>query len=115
MHDKLMQAFPFLRQVPDKVRDEFLAQSVHKNLEHKQVLVRDGRECAWLPFVLQGALRVYKASDTGRELTFYRIEKGESCILTATCILNGGIFPAIAEADGDTAMAGNIPPLMRWP
>ncbi len=81
-----------------------MTQSVHKSLEHKQVLVRDGKECAWLPFVLQGALRVYKASDTGRELTFYRIEKGESCILTATCILNGGSFPAIAEADGPTEL-----------
>ena len=102
--DKLLHAFPFLREVPAKVRDELLSQSVRRALEHKQVLVRDGKECAWLPFVLEGALRVYKASDTGRELTFYRIEKGESCILTATCILNGGSFPAIAEADGPTEL-----------
>jgi hypothetical protein len=31
-----------------------------------------------------------------------RIERGESCILTATCILNGSSFPAIAEAEGST-------------
>ncbi len=38
----------------------------------------------------------------GKELTLYRIEQGESCILSATCILNGGNFPAIAEAQGPT-------------
>ena len=38
----------------------------------------------------------------GREITLYRIEKGESCVLSATCILNGGGFPAIAEAEGAT-------------
>ena len=62
MHDKLTQAFPFLRQVPDKLRDEFLAQSVHKNLEHKQVLVRDGRECAWLPFAAGCPVRTRRAT-----------------------------------------------------
>jgi CRP/FNR family transcriptional regulator len=102
MADPLLQAFPFLNELPEKDLAEIRAQSVRKSLEHKQVLVRDGNQCAYLPFVLTGALRVYKASDTGRELTFYRIEHGESCILTATCILNGGSFPAVAEAEGPT-------------
>ena len=44
----------------------------------------------------------FKTSETGRELTLYRIERGESCILSATCILHGGSFPAIAEAEGAT-------------
>ena len=66
------------------------------------MLVRPGNECAYLPFVLKGALRIYKTSETGKELTLYRIEEGESCILTATCILSGGSFPAMAEAEGAT-------------
>ena len=66
------------------------------------MLASGGAECAFLPFVLEGTLRIYKASEAGREITLYRIERGESCILSATCILNGGGFPAIAEAEGDT-------------
>lgn len=93
-----MDAFPFLKTLPRKALDPLLGQGVHKSLEPGQVLVRGGRECSYLPFVLEGALRVYKASETGRELTLYSIERGESCVLTATCILNGGIFPAVAEA-----------------
>ncbi len=102
MPDRLLERFPFFAQLPEKERAVLFGQSVRRSLEDKQVLVRSGRECAFLPFVIEGTLRVYKASDTGRELTFYRIERGESCVLTATCILSGGAFPAIAAAEGRT-------------
>ena len=102
MHDRLMTAFPFFSTLPPRSLETILSRAVSRNLEHKQVLVGGGSECAFLPFVVEGTLRIYKASDAGREITLYRIEKGESCVLSATCILNGGGFPAIAEAEGTT-------------
>jgi len=102
MEPEIVRAFPFLAEVTPKTLAEIRSQAVRKTLASGDVLVRDGKECAFLPFVVRGALRVYKASTTGRELTFYRIEKGESCILTATCILSNGLFPAIAQAEGAT-------------
>lgn len=102
MDELLFDAFPILRTAPKRSREQLLAQGVRKSLAHKQVLVRPGNECAYLPFVLKGTLRIYKTSETGKELTLYRIEEGESCILTATCILSGGSFPAMAEAEGAT-------------
>lgn len=99
---RVLETFPFFATLPAATRDALLASAVTKKLSHKQVLVRDGGECRYLPFVLEGALRLYKTSPGGREITLYRIEKGESCILSATCILNDGSFPAIAEAEGDT-------------
>jgi CRP/FNR family transcriptional regulator len=46
-------------------------------------------------------------------VTLYRIEHGESCILSATCILNGGSFPAIAEAEGHTQILLLPAPLLN--
>ena len=100
--DRILDAFPFFSTLPAQTRSEILNRSVSKTLAHKQVLARDGGECSFLPFVLNGTLRIYKGSEAGREITLYRIERGESCILSATCILNGGSFPAIAEAEGET-------------
>jgi CRP/FNR family transcriptional regulator, anaerobic regulatory protein len=100
MSDPITEVFPFLSTIPAAGRTELLRQASRKKLEHKDVLVRDGAECSFLPFVLEGALRVYKTSESGRELTLYRIERGETCILSASCLLNGGSFPAVAEADG---------------
>ena len=98
-------AFPFLATISRDAADAFFERSVAMSLEHKQVLVRAGASCTHLPLVLEGTLRVFKSSDTGRELTLYRIERGESCILTATCILNHAAFPALAEAEGLTEVA----------
>jgi CRP/FNR family transcriptional regulator len=93
--DQLTEAFPFFSEA-------LLAQSIRRTLTDGQVLAREGAECEYLPFVLKGTLRIYKSSEAGKELTLYRIERGESCVLSATCILNGGSFPAIARAEGDT-------------
>ncbi len=102
LQEKVLRVFPAIRTLPEPSQRLLFSQAVRKNLDHKQVLVQGGNECAWLPLVLEGCLRVYKVSEAGRELTLYRIEQGESCILTTTCILNGGSFPAIAEAEGST-------------
>ena len=62
---------------------------------------KDYRVCTFVDEVLSGEARVYKANDEGKELTLYRIEAGESCILTASCILNQIVFPANAVAVTD--------------
>lgn len=102
MDDLIEKSFPFIAALPPRLRDALRAQSMLKTLENRQVLVPGGAECAYLPFVLEGVLRIYKVSEAGKEVTLYRIEQGESCILSATCILNGGSFPAIAEAEQHT-------------
>ena len=88
--------------MPREAQEELSARAVSKSLSHKQVLVNGGGDCQYLPFVLRGTLRIYKVSESGKELTLYRIDPGESCILSATCILATSTFPAVAEAEGET-------------
>jgi len=59
----------------------------------------EGDQCATLPLVLSGQARVYKSGEQGREITLYRLESGESCILTASCILAAHAFPAFAVTE----------------
>lgn len=67
--------------------------------------------------LLSGVVRVYQISDTGREITLYRVNNGESCVLTANAILNHTSFPAIAtvEQDAEAVMitANDFLALMR--
>ncbi len=60
-----------------------------------------GQECTHLALILEGRARVYELAESGREITLYRIEAGECCILTASCILGGERFPAIASCERD--------------
>ncbi len=64
-------------------------------------MAMEGDACSTLPLVLSGKARVYKMGDQGREITLYRITPGESCILTASCILGDRAFPAFARTDQD--------------
>jgi CRP/FNR family transcriptional regulator len=50
---------------------------------------------------LSGEIRVYKIGQTGREITLYEIERGETCILNASCILSGTSYPAHAVTTTD--------------
>ena len=43
---------------------------------------------------LAGRSRVYKMSDSGREILLYRVAAGETCVLTTTCLLGRSCYPA---------------------
>ena len=48
--------------------------------------------CVGVMFVQQGMLRVYIMSEEGKEVTLYRIEDGEVCVLSASCVLEEVTF-----------------------
>ncbi|MEZ4701803.1 MAG: Crp/Fnr family transcriptional regulator [Rhodothermales bacterium] len=104
----LVERFPFLKDAADGLLDALVSQGIRKRLAPGDFICLEGNQCTFLPFVLEGRARVYKASDAGREITLYRIEAGESCVLTASCILNRIAFPAFAIAE--TSVEGFLVP-----
>ncbi|MCP5062782.1 MAG: Crp/Fnr family transcriptional regulator, partial [Ignavibacteriae bacterium] len=54
-----------------------------------------------LAVIISGKVRVYKLAESGREITIYRINKGESCILTISSILSNLTYPARAVVEED--------------
>jgi CRP/FNR family transcriptional regulator len=99
---QLFADFPDLEGIAPHSAEQLLDLAIRRHLGEKEILAHEGRECGHLPLVLRGSLRVYKSSEDGKELTLYRIAPGESCVLTATCILNNRSFPAVAEAEEGT-------------
>jgi len=97
----LVQAFPFLTQDP-ALKDMIFDKSHQRSLAAGSPLFQPGGSCEVLAFVLQGSVRVYMSSDTGRELTLYRIERGQTCILSTSSILGQSPFPAFATVEEDT-------------
>jgi len=58
------------------------------------VLFREGAECASFVLVIEGSIRVQKVSEGGREIVLYRVEGGQSCVLTTSCLLGGTDYAA---------------------
>lgn len=91
--------FPFIHALDRESRAEVDRAARPVRLEPGALICLEGDRCQALPLVVSGEARVYRTSPAGRALTLYRIEPGESCILTASCLLSGRPFPAFAEAE----------------
>ena len=65
------------------------------------VLFRPGDGCQGLLVVDSGAVRVQTVSETGRQVTLYRVEPDTACVLSTQCLLTQGAYSAegIAETD----------------
>ena len=114
LKNQLGATLPFLTKEPS-LMEEALREGRPARLEGGQFICMEGSVCAALPVVLEGTARIYKMGESGREITLYRLGAGDSCILTASCILNENDFPAFAVTE-DALEAFLIPPsvLRRW-
>lgn len=65
------------------------------------VLFRDGMPCEAYVLVRSGAVRVQKVGASGREIVLYRVEAGQACLLSTTCLLAGVDYAAEAVAETD--------------
>ena len=65
------------------------------------VLFSEGSACHAYLILLSGQVRVQKVGANGREIVLYRVEPGETCVITTACLMAGVDYDAegIAEAD----------------
>lgn len=65
-------------------------------------------DCIGVLIVKQGMIRTYITSEEGREITLYRLDKEDICILSASCILETIDFDVSvnAEIDSDILIIG---------
>lgn len=90
---------PFLADPTTPVAREFIRHATRARFPAGMTVFTEGDVCSALTIVLSGAVRVFQIGETGREITLYRFAEGESCILTANCILSQQEFPAIAVVE----------------
>lgn len=60
-----------------------------------------GAPCQNYLMVIDGSVRVQKSSETGREIVLYRVEPGQTCVLTTVCVLSNRDYDAEAVAETD--------------
>nr|WP_170541532.1 Crp/Fnr family transcriptional regulator [Ruegeria arenilitoris] len=95
------QRFHGTSHLPDSVRARLRAAArIVKFPKGAQVFGPDNVPDS-LMFLYEGRIRVSQSSDTGREIVLYRVEAGESCVLTTACMLAEEAYNAegIAETD----------------
>ena len=91
----------FLRRAPAELQREFALAAALVELTHGCPVLSPGQACDGVAFLATGSVRVFQVGAEGREVTLYRIERDECCILTVVCLLGGQPFPALATAETD--------------
>lgn len=60
-----------------------------------------GQPCDNYFILMAGSARVFTRSAAGKEVVLYRVEPGDMCVLTTSCLLSRQAFPAEAVAETD--------------
>ncbi|MGI6622691.1 MAG: Crp/Fnr family transcriptional regulator [Clostridiaceae bacterium] len=96
----LKKAFPFVNELGE-IQKLFFDRLYLQKLESGMILLDESRECTGVILVLSGTIRIYKLSEEGKEITLYRISRGETCVLTVACLMGTGDipFPVAASAE----------------
>lgn len=90
--------FPFWKELSESDKN-FICQNSLALTYPKGTHIHDGNECSGVIFVRSGCLRVYILSDSGKEVTLYRLYPGEMCMLSASCVLQTVTFDVLVDAE----------------
>lgn len=95
------EIFPFWEEISENDRDYICRHSVALTYP-KGANIHDGTECSGVILVRSGSLRLYMMSDEGKDITLYRLHKGDMCMLSASCVLQTITFDVFVDAEEDS-------------
>lgn len=90
--------FPFWKDLSTEDKEFLCTYSSQVHFEKEQS-VHDNTECNGLYIVKNGRLRLYMLSETGKEITLYRLSPGDICMLSASCVLQSITFDVYVDAE----------------
>lgn len=93
--------FPFWGSILEADR-EYLCQNSDIFTYPKGKNIHDGSECSGVILVHSGSLRLYMLSDEGKDITLYRLHKGDLCMLSASCVLDAVTFDVFVDAEEES-------------
>ncbi|MCW9015228.1 MAG: Crp/Fnr family transcriptional regulator [Gammaproteobacteria bacterium] len=105
---ELEASYPMLGSINDPEWISTINKARNLDFNPHTVMFSGSAPCNNFMFILKGIIRIYQTAEDGRELTLYRVEAGDLCILSLNSMLQNQSFNAIAETETDvTALVLN--------
>ena len=101
---QLLRIYPVLVQLPASLLKQVEATATPIHAPAGQQLFSDGSPCTDYPLLLEGTIRVSKVSPEGHEILLYRLDPGESCVITVVTLLGEVSYPAVGTAETELAL-----------
>jgi CRP/FNR family transcriptional regulator len=80
---------------------DYLSEGERISVPDSTLIFSPGDESQAFLIVTSGAVRVEQTNSAGRTVVLYRVEAGDSCVLTTTCLLSDRPYSGFGYAEGD--------------
>lgn len=104
--------FPNLPPMSQDLWASLISRARRRNFQAGDEVFSTGDQVTDLLILLSGTLRIEQLGAAGREIVLYRVQGGESCILTAACLLSEDDYSAMGVAE--TALDALIVPRVTF-
>lgn len=84
--------------------DEIYKVGKLKNIASGEIIMDPGKEIFFIPFIIQGSIKVSRESESGEELLLYYIESGDTCAMTLQCCVRKSKSSIKAKAMEDSVL-----------
>ncbi|MGL4774594.1 MAG: Crp/Fnr family transcriptional regulator [Clostridium sp.] len=105
IREAILKSYPFLGGLSNEDKNDVLS-SINVNtfpIGHK--LITSLQTCTGFSFILSGKVRVYRIGEDGKEITLYRLKRGDSCFNTILCMLTESENHSFAEVEENATIA----------
>lgn len=100
--DYFLTNLPFWGKLTEDEKRLLCSETVAVKYSAGDILHGGDDDCVGVIFVKSGQLRAYMLSEDGRDITLYRLYKGDICIMSASCVFDSITFEVFVEAVGDS-------------
>ncbi|RDH84763.1 MAG: Crp/Fnr family transcriptional regulator [endosymbiont of Galathealinum brachiosum] len=111
---KIESVYPQLSEIKDKKWIEIIGDSRLIETDPKVTFSGDDSSFNNFMLILEGTIRIYQTADDGREITLYRVQAGEVCLLNLNLLLENKTFNAVATTESHVETLAISPQSFRF-
>ncbi|MGI6742317.1 MAG: Crp/Fnr family transcriptional regulator [Eubacteriales bacterium] len=86
--DEYLHLLPYWDKLTESEKDFVKTNSAIQTYDKDRIIQGYSDSCLGMIYVIKGSIRVLMISEEGREITLFRLNSGDSCILSAACVLS---------------------------
>lgn len=94
--------FPIWNKLSASEKEQLSLSAAFRKIKSGTIIYHGSADCQGLFLIHSGQFRAYILSDTGREITLYRLFEQDICLFSASCIINSIQFEITVEAEKDS-------------
>lgn len=100
MKEQLIK-LPYWDKLDNRQKESLAHNASIRSYEKGNIIHGCSSTCLGMINVMKGDIRVYMISEEGREITLFRLEEGDPCVLSASCIIREITFDTQMVAEND--------------